>query len=691
MRKMLVLMLILAGLACPALFPCAAESAPAASADEDIAEWTVLLYFCGSDLESKYAYASLNLKEIQEVQYSYDYLPLFSKENTPPAAMLKDIERVNILLETGGARKWHTEGLDMEMDTHAIQRWQLSFWPDDEGGEAFHGFELLETIPRQSMADPGTLTDFIRWGVETAPAKKYCLVLWDHGDGAYGMFIDELFDGDEMYIYELDQALDDCGVTFETIVIDACLMANIETAWALRDNAKWLVASEETVPGKGTAFQDWLQALIHHPTMDGEWLGRCVCDMTAVKYANEADNMAKSLMTWSVIDLSKIDKLISACGNLFRLVGNALKQSPGLANLCTKYICKAEEYGSGLQNMRDLGSLIYFPQLSNYIQTDYLDQVMNALQETVVYISRGSGRSEARGLSFCYPADFTADELNIYARNFPEPYYLSYLDAITEWTAPDWVYEQVNRVPEIDDIDAFRVVIEKKMTSSGMPALCFKGTNTNLDDLYFRLYKLNEGTGEIERLGITDCGIEFSEDFEMLLRPSDPMHWPAIDGEICCIDLVQSDDKFRLYNIPIQINSENAILRCGRKIDGETSEYEVYGIWNGYDDNSTLMSRSVEELAMVAGRKYRLLYPVEGKEKDDPTSYANGPELKMYRQLDVGEVTLPAGIYYIQYELRDMFMRTMRLEMIEIHWDGETMTFPEGFTWEGSVEPKWER
>ena len=48
MRKMLVLMLILAGLACMALFPCAAESAPAAAADEDIAEWTVLLYFCGS-------------------------------------------------------------------------------------------------------------------------------------------------------------------------------------------------------------------------------------------------------------------------------------------------------------------------------------------------------------------------------------------------------------------------------------------------------------------------------------------------------------------------------------------------------------------------------------------------------------------------------------------------------------------
>ena len=28
----------------------------------------------------------------------------------------------------------------------------------------------------------------------------------------------------------------------------------------------------------------------------------------------------------------------------------------------------------------------------------------------------------------------------------------------------------------------------------------------------------------------------------------------------------------------------------------------------------------------------------------------------------------------------------IKVERIEIYWDGETMTFPEGFTWEGIVE-----
>ena len=43
----------------------------------------------------------------------------------------------------------------------------------------------------------------------------------------------------------------------------------------------------------------------------------------------------------------------------------------------------------------------------------------------------------------------------------------------------------------------------------------------------------------------------------------------------------------------------------------------------------------------------------------------------------------------MEYELKDLFMRTMRMEMIEFSWDGQKMTFPEGFTWEGMVEPEW--
>ena len=55
------------------------------------------------------------------------------------------------------------------------------------------------------------------------------------------------------------------------------------------------------------------------------------------------------------------------------------------------------------------------------------------------------------------------------------------------------------------------------------------------------------------------------------------------------------------------------------------------------------------------------------------------------RALDIGEVALPEGTYYLQYEVNDMFVRPYYLDLIELHWDGEQITFPEDFTWEGTV------
>ena len=70
----------------------------------------------------------------------------------------------------------------------------------------------MERLPLKSMGDPEQLSDFIRWTAKNYPAKKYALVLWDHGGGAKtGLFIDELFSGDVLYLYELKQALADGG------------------------------------------------------------------------------------------------------------------------------------------------------------------------------------------------------------------------------------------------------------------------------------------------------------------------------------------------------------------------------------------------------------------------------------------------------------------------------------------------
>ena len=689
MKKLPTCLLALALLA--ALLLAAPAVAEAADAP---AEWTVLFYFCGADLESRYGLASANLEEFKDLFCPVNILPVFVEDANGmlDEDMLKAPGKVHLLVETGGSREWHAQAPGMDVDPAALQRWRYKMYGiDDEVEKATNNsFELVETLPLESMADPQTLADFIRWGVQTCPAKKYALVLWGHGDGARsGLFIDELFDRDIMRLYELKQALADGGAHFEAVIIDACLMANIETAWNIKDWADWLVASEEIVPGKGTAIGEWLQQLLCYPESDGEWLGRLVCDTTSVKYANEAQEEARSTMTWSVIDLSKVDALVEANERFFRELGDAMRYCPTAFTLYIGSLFAGAEYSDGQQNMRDLGSLIYDKNYTAFFRRSARNAAIQALSDAVAYCVRGEGRSDARGLSFCYPAGFGDEQLDIYARNFPMPNYLAYIDAVSDWTAPDWVYASTERLPEVDTIDGLKVILQKRMCSDGMPALQVEPNRIlNVKNVSYRLYRLDEETGNTVRLGSTNGITDFlgEESLDLIWRDSDPMHWPAIEGELICMDQVRNQFSSRLYNVPVMIGDEPCVLRCGRQLfntDWEkVNEYEIYGVWEGYEENSELLDRSVQPLPQFAGREYRLMYPVDGTEANGDTVYQFSAPLTMYRALDVAEIPLPAGTYYLQYEIEDVFMRKTLLDRIEIHWDGENMTFPEDFCWE---------
>ena len=251
-----------------------------------------------------------------------------------------------------------------------------------------------------------------------------------------------------------------------------------------------------------------------------------------------------------------------------------------------------------------------------------------------------------------------------------------------------YTYEQTERLPNVDSIAELRIAPVKTMDAKGMPGLNFGTMAINVNRVYYRLYRLDEETGQVVRLGRTACGVDFSMDDEVW-SATDPMHWPAIDGELCCIDMIRDNGFIRLYNIPMQIDTQTAVLRCGRTIwyadEGQSrySDYEAYGVWEGYDENNELMNRSVKPLAMLSGREYRLLYPID---VSDRTVYAYGKTMTMFRALDIHEIPLPAGTYYLEYEIEDAFLRSKLVDRFEIRWDGREMTFPEGFAWEGEAQ-----
>ena len=95
-------------------------------------------------------------------------------------------------------------------------------------------------------------------------------------------------------------------------------------------------------------------------------------------------------------------------------------------------------------------------------------------------------------------------------------------------------------------------------------------------------------------------------------------------------------------------------------------------------------------LAQMAGQEYRVIWPLEIAGKNGNIRYmVASPSARLYRSLDVEETNLPAGTYYLEYEVTDVFLRSYVLQRQEMHWDGSKLTFTDDPTWEGSRQLTW--
>jgi hypothetical protein len=146
------LSLLLAALLLAALLPAAALAASPT--------FTLMIYLCGTDLESDGRLAANNLRE------------MIASGVTPGG-------KLTVYVQTGGTKNWSVSGLK---DREA-ERWTL----------ASDGLEKQASLGRADMGDGETFTDFLQYGFQTFPADRYGLILWDHGAGASdGVCYDEL-------------------------------------------------------------------------------------------------------------------------------------------------------------------------------------------------------------------------------------------------------------------------------------------------------------------------------------------------------------------------------------------------------------------------------------------------------------------------------------------------------------------
>ena len=623
---------------------CAASGTakPAQQANEaEKADWTVLFYLCGTDLESESSLASGNLEEIAAT--------------TPNAS-------VNVLIETGGTREWHAESAGLEIAADKLQRYRY-----DE-----QGYTLLEEQELKNMASAQTLTDFIRWGAGTCPAKKYLLCLWDHGGGSNGgLIVDEKFGSASMSAEELGRAVSEAGTAIETVVLDACMMANLETAQVLSASARYMVASEELVSGTGTAYQAWLQYLYDHPDCGGAEFGRAFCDEMQQKYADQEDE-ARALTFFS-IDLSQTGAVTAAFAEMSREMTALLADSAEFRPFALAAE-EAEHYD--YPEMIDLVDLASRAR-GNGLTEQTADAVVAAVGKAVLYGVKGKDHSGSNGLSFWYQPSAYSETLDHYARSSTQnPDYLAFLDAVSPvWSAPEWVYETVERPTELP-YSGYMVEQEVRIGEDGGAELAITNAAQAVASVTATLYCYDEendrwlcygGAGQVQ-----EAEESYASGFDG--------QWLALNGMPCQARVAEQREGYTLYNIPVRLKWEGGyeevkFLRAALRTDGTQERFELLGLWDNASGGDTMPSRDEHALSAFSGAA---LYPL--LTAGDPAcglteDYVETGEGFAVEEAELSRVTLPDGWYAYSFVSTDLLRQEHTSDLSYLDWDGETATF----------------
>ena len=298
---------------------------------ETVAERTIMLYLCGSDLEGSYGMGTHNLEQILgssfsangkvrfivltggsnywglDSSYIYGMDPSFEE----PEPLTRISKRYNQLWEARGVDSTEKDG-----DVSLAGKLQLL---DGDGITGADGEAVLSK--NELMSDPKTLKAFIDLAAEYAPARRYDLILWDHGDGPVGGYgIDSHtkdYDADNypvsMSFPDMIDAISDNAVIrdkavgkFDFISFDACLMSNVEIILALGEYTDCFIGSAETEPGLGQEYSGWLNKVGKDPECPAFALGKTIVD-DFIAYYDEKDSPGYGQEgTLAVIDMNRL-------------------------------------------------------------------------------------------------------------------------------------------------------------------------------------------------------------------------------------------------------------------------------------------------------------------------------------------------------------------------------------------------
>ncbi len=324
---------------------------------------TIMLYMCGADLESRSGMATRDLQEMLRADLG---------------------DKINLIVYTGGARSWQNNVVSSSTNQiYQVKNGQLVLLKDNLG-----------SVP---MTKPETLSGFIKWSAQNFPADRYDLIFWDHGGGSVGGYgYDEKFaSSGAMSLAGINTALKDGGVTFDFVGFDTCLMATVENALLVSNYADYLVASEETEPGVGWYYTDWLTALGRNTSMATLEIGKNIIDSFTNACAQSCPGQKTTL---SMIDLAELSQTVPAELADFSKDTSEKIQSNEFASVSTARSTTREFAASSKIDQVDL------VDFAIRMNTTESAELADALKSAIKYNRTSSNMTNAYGLSIYFPS-----------------------------------------------------------------------------------------------------------------------------------------------------------------------------------------------------------------------------------------------------------------------------------------------
>ncbi|MGC5325007.1 clostripain-related cysteine peptidase [Brevibacillus sp. SYSU BS000544] len=608
-----------------------AAQAKANTQEQD--DYTVLVYMVGSDLESggspdtpeEYAgYASMDLEEMMRIGSN---------------------DKVNVVVETGGALQW----INKNISSKTNQRWLVQK----------DNLQLIEDVGSRNMGKAATLTDFITWSVEKYPAKKYAIVFWDHGGGSVtGFGSDENYKHDGLTLDEMQKAFADAYTKtkskFELVGFDACLMGNLEMAKILEPYANYLAASEELEPGHGWDYTPVVEELTNNPNMTGYSLGKVIANGYRDQSIREG---TADTITFSVLDLSKINKVVTELESLVKKMDKDIKKIENLISIAiARY--NSEDYGSfGPSGGTDMTDLADF---ANNLGDNYWREsakISKAVNKAVVYNINSPAKPKATGISIYFPSkdrDNFKSNVKTYQKMAFSSNYQTFLSTyVSKVTSDKKAVSLKNSKPQLLPVKGngkhqYEVKISTKDAGS-------------LVEVFGILGRLApDSDSKVHILGVDKDGVELNRKTGSIKGQwSDS--WAMLGGQFVTMSIAGKTDKHTEYAIPALVNGEKMNLMV--LVNDKTKEGQVLGGWRGIDEETGVVDRNLIPIKPEDNIVPLIQYY---DSKTGKTGFDEGAEFRAGEELKVEFKTLPQDNYLYGFSMIDYAQNQTYSDFVQI-------------------------